>query len=575
MGPVLDKGTALQSIATYSTVAVAAGVAGRYGPPLLRLLRVPGLGYLVLLLGGTAVLSALAALVAAASQAALKPSQRTLLGLPPTPPPKPLDPTRPAAAPLAPRPAAALSTPLTPQRPSPAVSRQQAAYGATPQSMGAASVGTSARATASPGSRRSPWSAGKAVATPEQLQQYFDLFAGPTPPRAPAAAPPAAAAYQAGGGGYDQGDGAHGPLLPLGRDAPLYRPSIIRKVVGGGAGGAGGSGGAAGDVLQPSADSEASTVIRDMLRIEVADLIIWTERFREWFSLQLLKPLVAALDGAHADANALLAPLSADRLPPLDEAVAGGGGGGGDVDVVVAHLMALAEGGARGAAPAVQQQLLDVYKALHRYQQLVLLLRGRRPADLLPPAPAGYVAAAARRLARGTCLNDFRWNGGGDHQGRPWSADLPTDSVLVFYLFAAFMDAPGWQFPLQPAPEGGRGAPLYLGQLRARPPASYSALLAFRPDKPGPGAAAVIGSNLSSREPRYSWLAEGQIVTLEQRDGVFHSLLLFLSYHDARRQGLLGGRFLAELSGLEAVLRAGAPPPSVPQRVWEWWFPRQ
>lgn len=135
--------------------------------------------------------------------------------------------------------------------------------------------------------------------------------------------------------------------------------------------------------------------------------------------------------------------------------------------------------------------------------------------------------------------------------------------------------------PLLPSPLLGspsappRGAPLYLGQLRSRPPALYSALLAFRPDKPGPGAAAVIGSNLASRDPRYSWLAEGQVVTFEGRDGVFHALLLFLVFHDAKRQGLLGGRFLGELDGLEAVMRGPPPAPSVPQRVWEWWFPRQ
>jgi hypothetical protein len=31
LGPVIDKGTALQSIATYSGVAVAAAAAGHYG----------------------------------------------------------------------------------------------------------------------------------------------------------------------------------------------------------------------------------------------------------------------------------------------------------------------------------------------------------------------------------------------------------------------------------------------------------------------------------------------------------------------------------------------------------------
>lgn len=53
-----------------------------------------------------------------------------------------------------------------------------------------------------------------------------------------------------------------------------------------------------------------------------------------------------------------------------------------------------------------------------------------------------------------------------------------------------------------------RGAPLFLGVLRARPPSVYSALLAFRPDRPGPGAAAVIGSALSTAEPRFTLLVQ-------------------------------------------------------------------
>lgn len=87
-----------------------------------------------------------------------------------------------------------------------------------------------------------------------------------------------------------------------------------------------------------------------------------------------------------------------------------------------------------------------------------------------------------------------------------------------------------------------RGAPLYLGSLRSRPPGSYSALLAFRPDKPGPGAVAVVGSNLSSREPRFSLLFAGHLVTLCDRDGLFKVLLMWLQYHLVERQGLVGGR---------------------------------
>jgi hypothetical protein len=88
--------------------------------------------------------------------------------------------------------------------------------------------------------RRSPYSGGKAVATPEQLQHYFDMFASPAQRAAAAAGGGAggAAAPAAGGygqqadqqGQYDQGDGGASPLLPLGRDAPLYRPSIVSQL---------------------------------------------------------------------------------------------------------------------------------------------------------------------------------------------------------------------------------------------------------------------------------------------------------------------------------------------------------
>lgn len=66
------------------------------------------------------------------------------------------------------------------------------------------------------------------------------------------------------------------------------------------------------------------------------------------------------------------------------------------------------------------------------------------------PAPA--------QLAKGTCMAAFTWNGGGGHQGQWTVGELPTDSALVLYLFAAFLDAPGWQFGAQVAGSSGAGA---------------------------------------------------------------------------------------------------------------------
>ena len=80
-------------------------------------------------------------------------------------------------------------------------------------------------------------------------------------------------------------------------------------------------------------------------------------------------------------------------------------------------------------------------QAVHRYQRLGALLRGEAPRALLQAVPRGYVAARARALAEGPCLAAFRWASGGAWGGKPWSVELPTDSALLLYLFAAFLEA--------------------------------------------------------------------------------------------------------------------------------------
>ena len=143
-------------------------------------------------------------------------------------------------------------------------------------------------------------------------------------------------------------------------------------------------------------------------------------------------------------------------------------------------------------------------QAVNAYQRLAALLRGEYPPGLLPPAPQGYIVARIRELAgaqgvpsacwaaalrpkvrcmrvcacllvflqlprctlrclhgmtpepppllrlptaEGSCMAAFEWNRGGEWGGKPWSAELPTDSALVFYLFASYLAAPQWLFP--------------------------------------------------------------------------------------------------------------------------------
>lgn len=136
--------------------------------------------------------------------------------------------------------------------------------------------------------------------------------------------------------------------------------------------------------------------------------------------------------------------------------------------------------------------------------------------------------SVTRCAAEGTCMKEFTWNAGGVWQGRAWTPDLPTDAALLFYLFAAFLEAPRyavfccvcrssqpvelspllmqqvdaetsskascwqsietlhrlcgrWLFNDEEAAAVVAGPPLFLGTLPARQPEQFYALLPFRP----------------------------------------------------------------------------------------------
>lgn len=75
-----------------------------------------------------------------------------------------------------------------------------------------------------------------------------------------------------------------------------------------------------------------------------------------------------------------------------------------------------------------------------RYQRLSALVKGEHPRSLLGPVPQAYMRHRLMELSEGGCLAKYRWNGGGSWSGGPWSPDLPTDSALLFYIFAAYLE---------------------------------------------------------------------------------------------------------------------------------------
>lgn len=99
-------------------------------------------------------------------------------------------------------------------------------------------------------------------------------------------------------------------------------------------------------------------------------------------------------------------------------------------------------------------------------------------------------------LAEGTCLKKYDYMGKGyssDKAGKKWTGDLPSDSHLLLYLFAAFMEHPGWMLHVDTQWFSGSESsenPLFLGVLppKERFPEKYVAIILGVPSVIHPGA---------------------------------------------------------------------------------------
>ncbi|GFR39943.1 hypothetical protein Agub_g20 [Astrephomene gubernaculifera] len=416
---------------------------------------------------------------------------------------------------------------------------------------------------------------GAVVASPEQLSYYFDNLGGAG--TAGVAASPQQPDAMAGMYGYtgaaspayavaaEQDQGTPG-ALPVGVSAPYYRMTWMPKKA---------AAVAAADTptLTPSAPEEVEDFIVSVLGARQDWLEVWTERLREWLAGKVLQPLVAAAASAHEPVNTLLHQFNhATRLPPLPDILTDSRtAGAGDIDGVLRSLQTTLTQHvqAQPMAPttAKAQELLA---AVNRYTDLLAVVRGKRPADILPPSNSGYVWTRLQQLAESSCLKDFTWNGGSAYGGRPWSADqLPTDSALVLYLFVAYLDAPGWQFTAPPNSQAeGTMQPLYLGTLPAgtRSAGACSAILTYRPERHGRDMDALLALQLQTASPLFCYLAAGRLMVLanNQYVAVFHAILFFLQYHKVRYGGAIGRQ---KMEDPDLALDAVVQPPSVGAQV--------
>ncbi|CAH8531613.1 unnamed protein product [Dicrocoelium dendriticum] len=52
----------------------------------------------------------------------------------------------------------------------------------------------------------------------------------------------------------------------------------------------------------------------------------------------------------------------------------------------------------------------------------------------------GYLVNRLKELARGCCLEEFRWDSGSRSSSWPWKEHLPNDSLILLHMFATYMD---------------------------------------------------------------------------------------------------------------------------------------
>ncbi|EIE25704.1 hypothetical protein COCSUDRAFT_64788 [Coccomyxa subellipsoidea C-169] len=358
----------------------------------------------------------------------------------------------------------------------------------------------------------------RVVSTPEQLQRYMDSFEAST--RGNASPEPGYGNYGGSPFGYGAtatdalplgyGTGTAGVATPPGTAVLTYRPSLQAR-------GKAGSPHRGDGRLSPSSVETLEAVLA-RLATGRRTLEVWTEQLRSWLASELLQPLDRLVATVQKDVIKATADLgwTGLQLSELDAdteaagsgaaAKAGTGSRGGAPDADEALLLAQLTQRLRQQPAQPPPEIVACLKAVNQYQQLAALLRGEQPRALLPPTPRGYVAARLRQLAAGPVVAAFDWDGGGSWGGKPWSPELPTDSALLLYLFAAFLtnkdnkaliftdrhvlyiglkrqSAPKWEFALEEVGQSPQQAgPLFLGALPPRPPPAFSAILSFRPN---------------------------------------------------------------------------------------------
>lgn len=302
----------------------------------------------------------------------------------------------------------------------------------------------------------------------------------------------------------------------------------------------------------------------------------WRDRLRQWFSSVLINPLLdkiatshiqvmktASNLGANITINQVGCDSSSTTIPvnvspvygmkewqptvTLDE--------DGFLNQIHTSLVQARDGSMFAGQHQPQQiaflpliqQCLD---SITEHQRLKTLMKGEMIKGLLPQStvPADFIFHRVRELSEGTCLKNFDYLGSGDgfdKAGKKWTADFPTDSHLLLYLFCAFLEHPKWILHVDPASYSGAQSnknPLFLGVLPPKDqfPEKYVAVISGVPYIIHPGA--CILSIGKQRPPIFSLYWDKKLqFSLQGRTALWDAILLLCQRIKVGYDGIVRG----------------------------------
>lgn len=145
-----------------------------------------------------------------------------------------------------------------------------------------------------------------------------------------------------------------------------------------------------------------------------------------------------------------------------------------------------------------------------------------------------YLVRRLKDLAKGGCMIEFLWDGGGSYNYRPWKQDsLLTDAELILHVFCAYMDS---RLLFNPAlPEG---KPFSSQHFRA-------ATSAGSPGTNSSPMKSIKSDTYIQQEkiypPHYSLMLKGEHFEIPPgRNNLFYALLIFIHHIKVKNFGLLG-----------------------------------